>query len=187
MSLTKEEKKELLHIARSSIEARLRGVPEPEFNVNSPGLLAERGAFVTLRRNGRLRGCIGVFSSQKPLYRTVAEMAAAAAFEDPRFPPLSPGELDAIDIEISALSPLREIKDPREIEIGRHGVYIIKGAHRGVLLPQVAAEEGFDRETFLDHTCLKAGLEPGCWKEGARILVFEAEIFSEGGMEGREV
>ncbi len=179
MPLTEEEKQELLKIARASIEAHLKGLPEPEFDVTSRGLLEKRGAFVTLHREGRLRGCIGVFESQKPLYRTVAEMALSAAFNDPRFPPLSPHELDSIDIEISALSPLREINDPNEIEVGRHGIYIIKGAHRGVLLPQVAVEHGFDRETFLDQTCLKAGLGPGCWREGARILVFEAEIFSE--------
>ncbi|GMR04127.1 MAG: AmmeMemoRadiSam system protein A [Thermodesulfobacteriota bacterium] len=184
MPLTKEEKKILLRLARRAIEKKLLKAPDPadaveEEALKSGALNEHRGLFVTLHNSGMLRGCIGVFTSDEPLYEKVQEMSVSAAFMDPRFPPLEAGELKSVEIEISVLSPLREIKDVNEIEVGRHGIYIIDGSARGVLLPQVAVEHGFDRETFLDQTCLKAGLAPGCWKRGARILVFEAEIFKE--------
>ncbi|MFQ5442365.1 MAG: AmmeMemoRadiSam system protein A [Thermodesulfobacteriota bacterium] len=184
MPLTKEEKKILLELARGAIEKRLlRGGdparPVPEDALRSGGLNEKRGLFVTLHNDGMLRGCIGAFTSEIPLYKKVEEMALSAAFMDPRFAPLEAGELKSVNIEISVLSPLREITDVLEIEIGRHGIYIIDGSARGVLLPQVAVEQGFDREAFLDHTCMKAGLEPGCWKRDVKILVFEAEIFRE--------
>jgi hypothetical protein len=106
-------------------------------------------------------------------------MTRAAAFEDPRFPPLTRSELKDIDVEISVLSPLTPIKNMEEIEVGKHGIYIIKKYHRGVLLPQVAIEQGWDRETFLKHTCLKAGLDPDCWKGNVEIYTFTADIFGE--------
>lgn len=181
MPLTTEEKKILLEIARASIEARLAHKPAPALDVKSPGLLEKSGAFVCLGAKGRLRGCIGIFLSEAPLYETISEMAISAATKDDRFYPVSIEELAGIKIEISVLTPLRKISDVKEIEVGRHGIYIIKGSKRGVLLPQVAAEYGFDRETFLDQTCIKAGLKPGCWKDEADIYIFEAEIFNDEG------
>ncbi|MBI5598758.1 MAG: AmmeMemoRadiSam system protein A [Deltaproteobacteria bacterium] len=181
MALSESEKKALLDMARATIEGCVRTGKIPSFKADSPGLSEARGAFVTIKKGGNLRGCIGVFDADKPLYETVREMAISAATRDPRFQPVWPAELNGITIEISALTPLRRVSDPGEIEVGRHGIYIIKGRNRGVLLPQVAIECGFDRDTFLRQTCLKAGLDPASWKEGAEIYVFEAEVFSEGG------
>ncbi|MFZ3073264.1 MAG: AmmeMemoRadiSam system protein A [Thermodesulfobacteriota bacterium] len=179
MPLTIEEKKILLSTARASIEAHLAHKPAPVPDVKSPALLGKNGAFVSLHAKGRLRGCIGIFLSEGPLYETISEMAISAATKDDRFSPVTKEELTGIEIEISALTPLRKISDVKEIEVGRHGIYIIKGSKRGVLLPQVATEYGFDRETFLDQTCIKAGLKPGSWKDGADIYIFEAEIFKD--------
>jgi AmmeMemoRadiSam system protein A len=179
MPLTEAEKDFLLKTARDTIESHIKGVDDPEPDPPAGGLTEERGAFVSLHKSGELRGCIGTFSSDKPLYKTVVEMAVSAATKDPRFAPVSPFEVDALQIEISALTPLREISDVSEIEIGRHGIYIIEGMHSGVLLPQVATEHNLDRIAFLEHTCMKAGLPKNCWKEGAKILVFEAEVFRE--------
>ncbi len=181
MPLTKDEKNTLLRIARDAIEAKVSGARAPAEAIESSALKSDSGAFVTLHRFGDLRGCIGTFASPEPLYITVRDMAVAAAAKDPRFIPVRPNELKEIEIEISVLSPLREIKDPKEIEVGRHGLYIVKGRQRGVLLPQVAIEQGYDRLKFLDATCLKAGLAPGNWKaDDATIFVFETEIFKEG-------
>jgi len=185
MALTREERSYLLGLARASIEARLCGRPAPQMEPpGGHGVRCRSGVFVTLRRDGALRGCIGNFTSEVPLYENVSEMACSAAFSDPRFSPVRAEELPSIDIEISVLTPMREIDDVNEIEVGRHGIYIQKGYARGVLLPQVATENNFDRETFLQHTCMKAGLEPDCWKEGARISIFEAEIFGDRDEQG---
>jgi len=180
MGLDRSSRKRLLELARQAITERLEDRPGAALEEVDRVIGADQGAFVTLRHKGRLRGCIGNFQCPGPLAGTVREMACAAAFDDPRFPPLaSCRELAECDLEISCLSPLEET-DPARVEVGRHGVYIIKGAHRGVLLPQVPVEQGWDRETFLDQTCLKAGLSPGCWKEpGTRVLTFEAEVFGE--------
>ncbi len=177
--LTDQEKIYLLYIARDTIAGSFEG-RQPDLPEDlSPGLLKHFGAFVTLHKEGRLRGCIGTFHADKPLYKIVAEMALSAAFNDPRFPPLSHRELDEIEIEISVLSPL-EAGKPEDVKIGIHGIYIIRGFNRGVLLPQVAVEYRWDRETFLDHTCLKAGLSPGCWRDpNTEIYLFTCEIFSE--------
>ncbi len=178
--LTKSDKITLLKIARQAIKSELEGRALRLPTITSPALMEPRGAFVTLHKHGQLRGCIGNFTSSNPLYHTVAEMAISAAFNDPRFRPLAPHEFDEIDIEISALTPLRPIKSVDEIEVGKHGIYIIQGPYRGVLLPQVATEYGWDRYTFLDQTCIKAGLYPGCWKEpSTQILIFSAEVFGE--------
>ncbi|MEK7313380.1 MAG: AmmeMemoRadiSam system protein A [Deltaproteobacteria bacterium] len=179
MPLTTEEKKILLSLARASIEAHLASKPMPMPELKTPGLLEKRGAFVSLHAKGRLRGCIGIFLSTVPLYETISDMAISAATKDDRFSPVTKEELGDVEIEISVLTPLMKISDVATIEVGRHGIYIIKGSKRGVLLPQVATEYGFDRETFLDQTCLKAGLKPGSWKDGADIYIFEAEIFKE--------
>lgn len=178
--LNSHEKNALLKIAREAIDARARKMLKllnPA--TDSEALKKDSGAFVSLHKNGRLRGCVGVFASKDPLWKTVQDNALAAAFRDPRFTPVEPDELDQIDIEISVLSPLRQITDVNEIEVGRHGIYIIKGRNRGVLLPQVATEYGFDRETFLCETCIKADLPEDAWENGASIYIFEAEIFGE--------
>ena len=135
---------------------------------------------MTLRQDGRLRGCIGSFVGTGPLIDTVREMAISASTRDPRFPPLTTAELEEVDLEISVLSPLRQIDDPSEIEVGRHGIFITRGFHSGVLLPQVATEYGWDRETFLEHTCAKAGLPADAWRDPeTQIEVFEAQVFGE--------
>lgn len=178
--LTPQEQQALLQVARQTVEDQARGQRLPRLKSELEGLNFQRGAFVTIHRQGHLRGCIGNFTSQAPLVSTVQEMAQAAAAHDPRFRPVGPGELAELDLEISVLSPLKPISDVSEIEVGRHGIYIISPRGRGVLLPQVATEQGWDRDTFLDHTCLKAGLAPGCWRQpDVQILIFSAQIFGE--------
>lgn len=178
--LTEEEKKYLLKLARETIEHAVRGEAPPKAEPITPRLEEPWGCFVTLTKHGELRGCIGLIKGIKPLYLAVQDMAIAAALRDPRFPPVSPSELDEIEIEISVLTPLKEVKDVEEIKVGRDGIYIERGYHSGLLLPQVATEYGWTREEFLDHTCMKAGLFPGCWKEeGTKIYRFSALIFSE--------
>lgn len=178
--LSDDEKRELLKIARKTIEEYLEKRTISDFKAKSPAFYEKRGAFVSLHKKGQLRGCIGNLFSEKPLYQTIMEMAIASSFEDPRFPPLTKKELPEIDIEISVLGPLRRIKGAEEIEVGKHGLYIVRGPFRGVLLPQVATEYGWTPEVFLDHTCMKAGLEPGCWRrQGTEIYTFEAEVFGE--------
>ena len=170
---------ELLGIARRAIEATVRDGRAPEPKSASAALQTPQGAFVTITIGGELRGCIGTFREDTPLFRTVAQMAVAAAREDPRFPPLTAAELPKIHVEISALTPMKPVADAREIEVGRHGLYITRGYNSGVLLPQVATEYGWDRTTFLEQTCRKAGLPKNAWQEGAKILSFEAEVFGE--------
>ncbi len=178
LGLTKEEKKRLRHIAWTVIENRLLDKPVPDFEVDSETLNENRGAFVTLHTKGQLRGCIGNIRGDRPLHQTVAEMAEAAAFNDPRFAPLSREELKDLDLEVSALTPLRQVEDIEEIEVGKHGIYIEKGFFSGLLLPQVATEYGWNRMTFLEHTCYKAGLHKDAWKErGTKIYIFSADIF----------
>ncbi len=178
LGLNEEEKRILHQIAKTVIENKARGKPVPEFRIDSPLLKENRGAFVTIHKKGQLRGCIGYIEALKPLHKTIEEMAEAAAFRDPRFPPISEKELPELDIEISVLTPLRRIKDVNEIEVGKHGIYIKKGWYSGLLLPQVATEYGWDRETFLQHTCLKAGLPPNAWKDkDIEIYIFSADIF----------
>jgi len=178
--LSKEEKQQLLSIARKAIEEYLLRGRIPSFEVDSPALKENRGAFVTLKKHGMLRGCIGLIYPIKPLYQTVAEMAVAAAVEDPRFPPLSPEDLPFLEIEISALSPLERVENIEEIEVGKHGLYIRNGPFAGLLLPQVATEYNWDRETFLQQTCLKAGLPPYAWRDkDSEIYKFTAEVFAE--------
>jgi hypothetical protein len=178
--LNQTEKKRLLEVARETISQHVQGRRPQPHETELEGLELPRGAFVTLHRQGALRGCIGNFLTTTPLVRTVEEMAVAAASQDPRFPPLSPAELAEVDLEISVLTPLREVEDVSEIEVGRHGIYIVAPQGRGVLLPQVATEYGWDRDTFLDQTCVKAGLAPGSWKDPAtKVLIFSAQVFGE--------
>ena len=180
MSISQENRKLLLNIARWTIESHVKEKKVPAFSTSDSELLEKSGAFVSLHKNHDLRGCIGVFTSDKPLYQTIVDMAVSAASCDPRFHPMTIDELPDISIEISVLTPLKRIYDISEIEVGRHGIYIIKGSRRGVLLPQVATEYNWDRETFLDHTCMKAGLPLKFWKEkDIEIYIFEADIFGE--------
>lgn len=180
LGLSSNDKRQLLSIARKSIESRLTGKALPDLSSGSKIFHEERGAFVTLRKHGELRGCIGSFESRGALYKTVEEMAQSAAFHDPRFPAMSAGELNDVSIEISVLTPLRKIKSIDEIEVGKHGIYIIRGIYRGVLLPQVATQYNWDKITFLEETCHKAGLPANAWKDGeTEIYVFSADIFTE--------
>lgn len=177
--LSAEERAELLRCARRTLEVFLETHSLLALDKVEPGLLRPGGAFVTLHRGRELRGCIGTFEARDPIVETVQRMAISAATGDPRFPRVQPDELDALHIEISVLSPLRQAA-PEEVEVGTHGVYITRGPQRGVLLPQVASENNWDRETFLDHTCLKAGLPVGAWREpGTVIEVFTAQVFGE--------
>ncbi|HPD61113.1 MAG TPA: AmmeMemoRadiSam system protein B [Thermodesulfobacteriota bacterium] len=174
-----EHEKELLHrIARETIKSYLEGKPLPTYQVDSPTLQELRGAFVSLHKEGMLRGCIGHIRADLPLHAIIKEMAIAAAFEDPRFPPLQPEEFDKVEIEISVLTPFKKITDINEIEIGKHGLYIVRGFYSGLLLPQVATEYGWDRVTFLEHACNKAGLPKDAWKEkDTQIYIFSADVF----------
>ena len=178
-ALGPEERRILLDLARQTIDARLGGRPLPQPRTDSPTLNEVRGAFVTLKIDERLRGCIGHVIGVVELWCAVRDNAVAAAFEDPRFQPLTPEELERVRIEISALTPLR-ISQPEGVVVGRDGILIEHGAARGLLLPQVAVEYGWDRQTFLDQTCRKAGLEAGCWSHPDTIIsTFSAEVFGE--------
>jgi AmmeMemoRadiSam system protein A len=179
--LTPEQEKALLNLARRAIENHLGigGTPKPV--TKDPAMKEKRGAFVTLKIDGELRGCIGYPLPYKPLDETISEMAVAAASQDYRFAPLTTGEIDRVRIEISVLSLPRRIKDVKEVEVGRHGIIVSQGDRQGLLLPQVPVEYGWDRETFLSHGSLKAGLPADAWKKGALIEVFEARVFSEEG------
>lgn len=178
--LDKGERRFLLELARNTIKTELAGIQAEIPAVSGQNLKRHLGVFVTLHKHGNLRGCIGTFVSDKPLYEQVMDMAISSAFHDPRFRPLTSQEFKEIGIEISVLSPLMPISSINEIEPGTHGIYIINGPYRGVLLPQVATEYGWDRLTFLDQTCIKAGLSPGCWKDPATtIYIFSAEIFND--------
>jgi len=179
VNLDKSSREELLRIARKSIEKYLESRQYPPVTSENKELLKKCGAFVTLNKNGNLRGCIGYTQAVMPLCETVSKAAIAAATQDTRFNPVSEEELKEIKISISALSPLRKVKDAKEIKVGTHGLVIKKWGRSGLLLPQVATEEGWDRLTFLQHTCLKAGLPTDAWKEGADILTFTADVFEE--------
>ncbi len=179
IGLTPEDKSYLLRLARGTIEANF--IERAELPSHDSAVLdMPCGAFVTLSKHGKLRGCIGYIEAIKPLRETISEMAESAAFKDWRFPPVRESELDEIEIEISVLSPLRRIEDPTLIEVGTHGIVITRGSSRGLLLPQVAVDWDWDRETFLRQTCIKAGLPDDAWTmEGTNIDIFSADIFSE--------
>jgi len=181
--LSENDRKTLLRIARETIKAAVTGLAAPRGAVESQALEAPCGAFVTMKNHGRLRGCIGTFVAHEPLHETVREMASAAT-RDPRFlgDPVTVGELDQIDIEISVLSPLEEVADPlADIELGRHGIYVQGPYGSGCFLPQVATETGWSKEQFLSHCCAgKAGLPPDAWKSpDVTVSRFEAEVFGE--------
>ncbi len=178
--LNDEEKKFLLQLARKTIKNFLDGRVEKEEKYFSENLKTETGAFVTLHKQGELRGCIGYVTGFKPLQEAVQDLAISAAFNDPRFPPLAKDEFERIDLEISVLTPLERVSSISEIKIGRDGLMIKRPPYEGLLLPQVATEYDWDVQTFLEHTCRKAGLPPDAWKEeNTEIWKFSAIIFSE--------
>jgi AmmeMemoRadiSam system protein A len=172
-----EERELLLQLAHRSIEAALSG-RKLDLTPPTAHLAEMRGAFTTLHLDGRLRGCIGYVIPVHSLYQTVAETAEAAAFDDPRFQPVTDEEAPQLSIEISVLSPLRPIR-PEEVVTGVHGLIVTKGGRRGLLLPQVPVEWHWDRETFLSQTCLKAGLPPDAWRQDIYLQAFTAEVFGE--------
>lgn len=177
--LTARDREVLLSVARRSLEARVRREllmpPAPD------GALDLRcGAFVSIHtRTGGLRGCLGRLQPDAPLAHTVHDLAALVSDSDPRFEPVQTSELEQLDIEISVLTPEQPVASIDEVEVGRHGLIVEHGRRRGLLLPQVPTELGWDRLTFVEHTCLKAGLARDAWQRGARVLVFEADVFGE--------
>ncbi len=178
--LTSEEKSYLRDLVEQSIKSKFSSDEAPSEPPEPPTekLREELGAFVTLKLGGHLRGCIGNVQGAGELFSTVWNMARSAAFQDPRFPPLNQGEFDAIDFEISILSPITTCPDPGKVKIGRHGLIMSQGGKTGLLLPQVPMEWKWDRETFLAQTCIKAGLPRTAWKEpDTTILWFEAVVF----------
>jgi AmmeMemoRadiSam system protein B/AmmeMemoRadiSam system protein A len=180
-SLDEKEKSELLALARKSVEHVVQEATaydptaSPDEKLNQ-----ERGAFVTLSKSGVLRGCIGYTSAAKPLYMTVRDTATLAALRDPRFEPVSQSELPQLEYEISVLSPLRRVLDVQQIELGKHGLLMKNGPNEGILLPQVPVEQKWDRQTYLEQTCAKAGMHADCWRdEDTDIFMFTAVVFGE--------
>ncbi|HEY6953377.1 MAG TPA: AmmeMemoRadiSam system protein A [Bacteroidota bacterium] len=180
MLLSIDDKKALLQLARSSIECAVSQKPLPTVATLQQNLHKPCGAFVTVRVNGELRGCYGYVNAYYPLAQSVQEVAVRAALEDPRFEHVAAEELDALEIEVSVLAPPENVERIEEIEVGVHGLILETRLHRGLLLPSVPTEYGWDREQFLNHTALKAGLPPDAWKnKSVSILKFTAEKFSE--------
>ena len=181
MGISEEDRARLVSLATAAVAAAVTGEPTPAVE-DAAGLLAEkRGCFVTLTNAGRLRGCIGTFTPQLPLGEQIVEMGAAAAADDPRFRSdrITPGELDKLSIEVSVLSPLEETAEPEKLEIGTHGIYIVQGGRSGCFLPEVASDQGWDAEEFLNYCCAhKAGLPADAWKqEGTKVYLFTSEKF----------
>jgi len=179
--LSEETRRQLLALARGTLEAHFRGEPPPRLSSDRAETFGDpRAIFVTLRMGERLRGCIGTLAPEGDLARSVPRFALRAAFEDPRFPALTAQELTECTIEISVLTAPRPLEDPEEIVIGRDGLILEFGGRRGLLLPQVATEWEFDRTTFLGELSRKAGLPPETWRQpGAKLWFFQAEVFSE--------
>jgi len=181
--MREESRKRLLEIAREGVEAAVNGRPLPSVRESDPELQAEVGCFVTLKTRGQLRGCLGHFTSDRPIYRLVNETARSSALDDPRFfgRRIAPAELQAVGIEISVLSKLTPIENPLDIEPGKHGIYIAKGMAGGCFLHQVATEMGWDKQEFLGNCCShKAGLAYDAWKDPDTVVkVFTAEVFGE--------
>lgn len=173
-----EERSLLLQLAHQAVAAAL---DKRDLDLTPPSehLAEHRGAFTTLHEQGELRGCVGYVFPMYSLYRTIAETAVAAAFNDSRFMPVEAEEVPRLKFEISVLSPIQAI-DPDDVEVGRHGLLITYGNRRGLLLPQVPIEHHWDRETFLRQTCIKAGIPPDAWEHGAKVEGFTAEVFQDG-------
>ncbi len=178
--LDETDKTELLNLARKTLKAYFDRRSTPDFKTDRSGLLDPKGAFVSLHLDKELRGCIGLLEPERALFKVVQQCVLSAAKDDPRFDPVQPEELAEIEIEISVLTPFRRIKNAEEVTVGKHGLYIVRGHCRGLLLPQVAEEYGWDRSTFLMQTCYKAGLPESAWEDPqTEIYIFEAEVFSD--------
>lgn len=177
--LDRRQRAKLLEVARESVVAAAKSMPYSPPGSDDPGLQRPAAAFVTLRRGGELRGCIGVVEAREPLIVVVAAMARAAATEDYRFRPVHLTEVNQLTIEVSVLTPPERVEDARSIRIGTDGLIIEEGGRRGLLLPQVPVEWGWTREQYLDQVCLKAGLPKGWWRKGGELYRFQAEVFSE--------
>ncbi len=175
---TEAQQRRLVRIARDAVTGSVTGRPVPA-PIQSSEVSEASGAFVTIKKHGQLRGCIGTLECRRPLAEEIARAAVSAAREDSRFEPVRASELDELHIEVSVLGPLEEIDpcDRDAIVIGRHGLVVEQGGRRGLLLPQVAPEWGWDRDQFLAHTCTKAGLPADAWKYGAKVYRFAAEVF----------
>jgi AmmeMemoRadiSam system protein A len=177
--LRSSDKKALLAFARKTISGVFLTDTVPLARGFNSNLQLPRGVFVTLKKKGELRGCIGRIIGDEPLCRLVGAMAIQAAFNDRRFGPLTANELNDTEIEISVLTPMKQVAGAADIVVGRDGVLLSKEGHSAVFLPQVATEQGWNREEMLDNLCLKAGLTAGSWKEGAQLSTFQAVVFSE--------
>jgi len=175
---TEEERRILLRLAHTSIESALED-REILLEPPTPHLAEPRGAFTTIYIRDQLRGCVGYVFAAASLYRTVAETARAAAFQDTRFPPVTREEAPSLQVSLSVLSPLQPIRAD-DVVVGKHGLLMSQHGYRGLLLPQVPVEHGWDRITFLEQTCYKAGLPPDAWQQGAKIEAFTAEVFGDG-------
>jgi len=178
--LDQGEKQELLRIARATLREFLATGQLPPGMPHKRTLLEPAGVFVSLHAGERLRGCIGTITASMPLYKAIQEMVTAAASRDPRFVPIGPDELSLLTIEVSVLGPRQPLVDPAELEIGTHGVCVSAGPRRGLLLPKVAVEEGWDGETFLRRTCEKAGLPADAWRAPETLVeIFRAQVFTD--------
>ena len=178
--LEESDKIALLKLARLTLESYFVDGETPAYHTSRVSLLEKKGAFVSLHDKEDLRGCIGQLYPDRELYKIVQHCVLSAALEDSRFTPVRFEELPDLNIEISVLAPFHRIKDIEEIQIGMHGIYIVQGRFRGVLLPQVATDYGWDKKTFLEQTCRKAGLPESDWRDAHTLIhTFEAEVFDE--------
>jgi AmmeMemoRadiSam system protein A len=175
--MTNSERRQLLALARAALEAQVCGGPRPEVpaHLNHPAA----GLFVTIYCDGDLRGCLGTLDGHERLADALLRLAADVSHQDYRFAPLVASELSRVLIDVSVLTPAVPVSNPLSIAIGTDGLIVEQGSRKGLLLPQVAAEHGWDRETFLSQTCVKAGLSPDAWRRGAAISCFQAEVFRE--------
>jgi MEMO1 family protein len=175
--LSEQQKRELLSLARKTVIEHVKNKRAPEPEIKDTRLLANGATFVTINRHHQLRGCIGNIQPIMPLYWSVIRNAVAASSQDPRFPPMTPGELSEMEVEVTVLSPLEPLDDVKNIVIGMHGLYLIKGQQGGVFLPQVPVEQGWDLPTYLEQLCYKAGLPKDAWKDkNSQLFVFTADI-----------
>jgi AmmeMemoRadiSam system protein A len=174
------DKTMLLKLARKTLESYLADKTIPDFNISRESLLEHKGAFVSLHQDEELRGCIGQLSPDRELFKIVQHCALSAALEDTRFIAVTREEVDSLSIEISVLTPFRRVQNVEEIEVGKHGLYMVRGGYRGLLLPQVATQYHWNLTTFLEHTCMKSGLPASAWKDPkTEIYIFEADVFSD--------
>lgn len=177
--LSEQDQQTLLRIARESVRRHLSGLSIRLPEITNGPLREICGVFVSIHKVGELRGCIGNIHPSEPLLRTTAECAISAAIADPRFSPVTSDEVPSLEFELSVLSPMEKVHDVAELEIGRDGILVSKRGARGLLLPQVAMSQGWDRDRFLAETCLKAGLRPDEWKDDTTIFRFSAQVFHE--------